>query len=1439
MLGVKVTQQDDLISLYQQHFCESLLDLYGMRDCCPVCTPLIPNQHLSSASEEELSSFNALGISYQSAIGSINYLSTATRPDLSYAVSSLSQFLERPGINHWKAVLHVLRYLRGTQDLALTYYKGNNSGIIAYSDADWGNCPDTRRSITWFLATFSGCLVIWKTRKQPTVSLSPSEEDYKSLCDLTSELLWMRQWCKEASLYGEDMAIPIHEDNQGCIDAARVNSGINGKRIKHVDIQLHFVREAIGSSKTRLVYTTTGEMSKEPVDVCENPIGQDSTPASRNKWNKQSFEEINLITSGINQRVFLEVVRPETSEKADLLWTSINEHYASKRNMNKGRVWMNWQKLNYTRNLQLYIDNTQKFLLDLQYVNVKLPPEILSYMILGKLGNDSSLTQVVEMITYNDNLLEKPNQVLLRLQEYANLQTAKVTSKDSPSVSALISSSDHKFKIVHFCSNGLHNPKCTTHRKDQCYAENPHLRPPRRNNKRKAQEPLASAHIATAHALVTSTISPQSHPNQVVIDCGAPITCSIQEKSSPHYLKQPVFTFRLLCGNQITITRDSDSFDLTTSEKTSLHGKIINNLMKVEFIQPKSLVTTVVDDLWHKRLGHPGKAPVRAMGLPSHNLPCHTCDLNKIHQLPFKDQFEHFTRMLKHKSEAFDCFLNVKNLMENQHDRRIKNLVSDRGGEFLNERFKRLALESGFIHTFSPSYTPQHNGFAERANRTILDKAKCLLNGCGLPKQFWAEAINTATFLCNLIPTPSRHNKSPYALWTGKSPRIKKLRVFGCQAVVLIHCNFRDWKLGESGCKGIFLGYENDMSSYRVMRIGDGKVLISKHVLFDESIYPSSPNQFSSSSPLVIPFTKGKEGSEISDDEVQTGVGIEEEAEEPHQGDSAHIHPDQEVEGVDEVPSIPPVDTTKGSQSVARPKLRVIGPRHPTLISSNIDQSNILPYSRRAGALLTSVEVAPRTFKMAINSASKEVWLEAIAKELTSMDTLKVWDIVELDPSFKLVGMTWVFKIKKDHLGNVTEHKARLCAQGFSQTAGVDFEKTYSPTGRLNSLRTLIAFAARNDLLFHQIDIKSAFLNAPLTDVNFSPCILDPCVFYQSGDSPLRLYVHVDDIAIFGKDVEPFKAEISREFDVKDIGSADLMLGVKVTQQDDLISLDQQHFCESLLDLYGMGDCRPVCTSLIPNPHLSSASEEELSSFNALGISYRSAIGSINYLSTATRPDLSYAVSSLSQFLERPGINHWKAFLHVLRYLRGTQDLALTYYKGDNSGIVAYSDADWGNCPDTRRSITGFLAMFSGCLVIWKTRKQPTVSLSTSEAEYKSLCDLTSELLWMRQWCKEASLYDEDTAIPIHEDNQGCIDAASGNSGISGKRMKHVDIQLHFVREAIGSSKTRLVYTPTGEMLANFLTKSVSRVTLGKALGSLKVLRLIARGDVRNNNISV
>ncbi|MBW0556392.1 hypothetical protein O181_096107 [Austropuccinia psidii MF-1] len=115
--------------------------------------------------------------------------------------------------------------------------------------------------------------------------------------------------------------------------------------------------------------------------------------------------------------------------------------------------------------------------------------------------------------------------------------------------------------------------------------------------------------------------------------------------------------------------------------------------------------------------------------------------------------------------------------MESLHDQKLKTLVSDQGGEFVNDKFKKLSKTDGFVHILSPAETPQHNGFLERANRMIIEKARCLLNGSNLPKTYWEEAIKTAAFLSNLIPTPPRNNISPYAAWKGLPPRIKRLRV--------------------------------------------------------------------------------------------------------------------------------------------------------------------------------------------------------------------------------------------------------------------------------------------------------------------------------------------------------------------------------------------------------------------------------------------------------------------------------------------------------------------------------------------------------------------------------------------------------------------------------------------------------------------------------------
>ncbi|MBW0563824.1 hypothetical protein O181_103539, partial [Austropuccinia psidii MF-1] len=712
-------------------------------------------------------------------------------------------------------------------------------------------------------------------------------------------------------------------------------------------------------------------------------------------------------------------------------------------------------------------------------------------------------------------------------------------------------------------------------------------------------------------------------------------------------------------------------------------------------------------------------------------------------------------------------------------DRKLKKLISERGGEFLNKISQLLAKEHGFIHRLSPPETPQHNGFAERSNQTILEKAKCLLGSCNLPAEYWADAINTAIFLSNLTPTRSRKNKLPHYLWTGQEPRLRQLRTFGCLSFMAIPRHHCKWKLAPAGEKGILLGYENDNTSYRILRLNDKKVAITKHATFDESSFPNVDQKF----PLNNPTTN----TNLQQFIVETSSARDESCE------------DNQSPPLDMVDEPHAEDTLTDTQNTE----------------------------------------APQTVHIK----------EAINKELKAMTNLGVWEVIKLEEDRKLIGTTWVFKTKENPLGK-TEYKACLCAQGFTQTPGIDYEKSYAPTGRLNSMRALIAFAAANNLQFHQLDIKSAFLNAPLaeevylsipqglkicrrshclrlgkaiyglrqaplawydclkgwlTSVGFQACILDSCVFYRNNKPPTWIYLHVDNMGVFGKNVCNFKDEIAKRFDIKDLGEA---------------------------KQYGMMDCRPSPTPLVANEHLLPATSDEVAKLKLLKINFRSAVGSINYLSSATRPDLSFAVSTLSQYLECPGICHWHAFLHVLRYLKGTQDVGLHYPENLPKGIVAWSNADWGNCRATRRSVTAFLATFHGCLILWKTRKQPSVSTSTAEAEYKALCDLTSELLWLKNWCEEERLFVSTEPITIWDDNQSCINTANGDCNFNNKQMKHVDIQLHFIKEVVKSAVITLKYTPSSEMLADYLTKLVNKVTLLKVLQNLHIVRIGVRGSV-------
>ncbi|MBW0563915.1 hypothetical protein O181_103630 [Austropuccinia psidii MF-1] len=289
-----------------------------------------------------------------------------------------------------------------------------------------------------------------------------------------------------------------------------------------------------------------------------------------------------------------------------------------------------------------------------------------------------------------------------------------------------------------------------------------------------------------------------------------------------------------------------ERFQMLINHDTTITGQVINGLISIVHTQPRELIST--GDIWHCRLGNPSNQAIKMLGLPPSSSTCKTCMMGKSTLLPFYSGFEKvykplecvhidlvgpitpqsnsgycyfmtivdqfnafkFVKFLKTKDEAFKEFVEWKIYAEKFHSLRIKKLVSNRGGEFENKNFAELAVSGGFVHLFAPTSTPEHNGFSECVNHTILDKARCLLLTSKFPRSYWAGAVNTASFLSNLMPTPSRDNLSPFWEWSSKPSRIKRLKTFGCKAFILVHKNRREWKLSPTSKEGILLGFIND-----------------------------------------------------------------------------------------------------------------------------------------------------------------------------------------------------------------------------------------------------------------------------------------------------------------------------------------------------------------------------------------------------------------------------------------------------------------------------------------------------------------------------------------------------------------------------------------------------------------------------------------------------
>ncbi|MBW0526230.1 hypothetical protein O181_065945 [Austropuccinia psidii MF-1] len=269
-----------------------------------------------------------------------------------------------------------------------------------------------------------------------------------------------------------------------------------------------------------------------------------------------------------------------------------------------------------------------------------------------------------------------------------------------------------------------------------------------------------------------------------------------------------------------------------------------------------------------------------------------------------------------------------------------------------------------------------------------------------------------------------------------------------------------------------------------------------------------------------------------------------------------------------------------------------------------------------------------------------------------------------------------------------------------------------------------------------------------------------------------------------------------------------------------------------------MEDCKMTLTPMQSNNRLENATENEIEEFKKLNLDYRSAVGSLNYISQCTRPDIAYVVGHLSQFLEKPSCQHWAAFKRVLRYLKATRNLGINYYKTDNNEIVGYSHSSWAEDLN-RRSWTGYVFMYGGGAISWKSKKLGGVSTSSTEAEYRSYLSAFHEGKWLS--LLEGEVHKENPkSITIYNNNQGAINRAK--NPIYHSRTKHIDVHYNSIRDLINNHEVNLKYLETEELVADCLTKALDRIKqqkFNKYMGLFEYTSGIANIAINQDNNEV
>ncbi|GJV15772.1 ribonuclease H-like domain-containing protein [Tanacetum coccineum] len=339
-----------------------------------------------------------------------------------------------------------------------------------------------------------------------------------------------------------------------------------------------------------------------------------------------------------------------------------------------------------------------------------------------------------------------------------------------------------------------------------------------------------------------------------------------------------------------------------------------------------------------------------------------------------------------------------------------------------------------------------------------------------------------------------------------------------------------------------------------------------------------------------------------------------------------------------------------------------------------------------------------------------------------------------------------------------------------------------------------------------------------ITRVGFHSSRCDSSLFiYKHGPNAAYLLLYVDDIVLtaFSQPLlQRIIASLHQEFSMTDLGSLNYFLGISITRDSSGLFLSQKKYAIEILEKAHMVSCNPSRTPVDTESKLGvdgdPVSDPTL---------YRSLAGSLQYL-TFTRPDISYAVQQVCLHMHDPREPHLSALKRILRYVQGTLNYGLQLFSSSTTDLVAYSDADWAGCPTTRRSTSGYCVFLGNNLLSWSAKRQPTLSRSSAEAEYRGVANAVAETCWLRNLLRELHT-PLSSATLVYCDNVSAVYLSS--NPVQHQRTKHIEIDIHFVRDLVAAGQVRVLHVPSRYQFADIFTKGLPSALFEEFRTSLSV----------------